>query len=139
MWTKTYSKTYPNVTKEQIWQLWANVNNWPTWDKELDFCKMEGAFETGNQFILKPKGGPTVKIMLSEVIPHQKFTDYTKFFGATMYDAHELTETPAGLQITHTSTVAGILSFLWVKLVANNVAASIPNQTDALVALARSL
>lgn len=138
MWVKSYSKVYPDVKKEAIWRLWADVNNWPTWDKELEYCQMDAPFTEGSQFILKPIKGPKVKITLSEVISHKKFTDYTQFPGAIMYDAHELEETPDGLRITSTITVKGFLSFIWRNLVAKKVAASVPKQMDALVELASS-
>lgn len=134
MWVKSYSKIYQGVKKEEIWQLWADVNNWPKWDKELEYCKMEAPFVKDSQFILKVVGGPKVKITLSEVIANEKFTDYCKFLGARMYDAHELEETKdGGVRITSTITVTGPLSFIWVNLVAKNVAHSVPKQMDALV------
>lgn len=133
MWIKSYNKVYRGVKKEDVWRIWSDVNNWPKWDKELEYCKMDNMFREGSQFILKPKGGPKVTITLSEVKPNEKFTDYCKFFGATMYDAHELEETSDGLRITNTITVTGPLSFIWVNLVAKNVANSIPKQMDALV------
>lgn len=136
MWVKSYSKIYPGVKKEAIWRLWTDVNNWPNWDKELEYCKMDGSFTVGSHFLLKPIKGPKVKITLSEVISDKKFTDYTKFPGAIMYDAHELEETANGLRITSTITVKGIFSFIWVNLVAKNVAKSVPKQMDALVNLA---
>lgn len=138
MWVKSYNKTYQGVTKEDVWRIWSDVNNWPRWDKELEYCKMDSLFIEGSQFILKPKAGPKVKIIISEVIPNEKFTDYCKFLGATMYDAHELTETSDGLRITNTITVTGPLSFIWVKLVAKNVAHSIPKHMDTLVDMAKN-
>jgi hypothetical protein len=139
MWIKSHSKIYKNVSKENIWLIWSDVNNWPKWDKELEYCKMDHSFVKGTQFILKPKSGPKVKITLSEVMPHRKFTDYCKFPGAIMVDDHELEETPEGVRITNTITVKGLLSFIWVRLVAKNVAKSIPINNDALVDLARTL
>lgn len=136
MWVKSYSKTYQGVKKEDVWRLWSDVNNWPTWDTELEYCKLDAPFTKGSHFILKPNKGPKVKITLSEVISNKKFTDYTKFPGAIMYDAHELEETPNGLRITSTITVKGVLSFIWANLVAKNVAAGVPKQMDALVELA---
>jgi hypothetical protein len=133
MWVKSYSKIYQGVKKEDVWRIWSDVNNWPKWDEELEYCKMDNMFIEGSQFILKPKGGPKVKITLSEVKPDEKFTDYCQFPGATMYDAHELEETPDGLRITSIITVTGPLSFIWVNLVAKNVANSIPKQMDLLV------
>lgn len=136
MWLKSYSKIFPGLKKEAVWQIWADVNNWPTWDKELEYCDMRGDFKVGNQFVLKPLGGPPVKIILSDVIDNERFTDYCKFPGAKMYDTHILEETQEGLRITNTIKVTGILSFIWVKLVAKNIAEGIPRQMEALVKLA---
>ncbi|MBX3708875.1 MAG: polyketide cyclase [Gammaproteobacteria bacterium] len=137
MWIKEYSKIYHGIKKEDIWQLWADVNNWPKWDKELEYCKMEAPFTQGSRFILKPAGGPKIEITLSHVTPNKKFTDYCKFLGATMYVDHELEETTNGLRIKSTITVTGILGFLWWQIVAKNVVNSVPKQMDALVELAR--
>lgn len=137
MWVKSYSKVYPAVKKEDIWRLWADVNHWPKWDKELEYCQLESSFINGSQFILKPLGGPKIKITLSEVIINQKFTNYCNFFGAIMYVAHELKEIPEGLCITHVIRVTGPLRFIWVNLIAKNVAKSAPKHMDILVDLAR--
>lgn len=138
MWVKQFSKVYKDIQKEAIWHAWADVNHWARWDSELEYCDLKGEFIQGEQFILKPRGGPKVKITLSTVITHEKFTDYCQFFGATMYDAHELTNEPDGLRITNTITITGPLAFLWLHLVAKKVARAVPIQTDNLVAFVRS-
>lgn len=138
MWTRTYSKTFKNVKKETVWQLWADVNNWPKWHRNLDYCQLEGAFTVGNHFILKPKGVKAVKIKLIEIEEGRKFTDCTTFFGAKMYDTHELEETKEGLRLTNTLKVTGPLGCLWIKLVAQNVADTVPQEMEVLVDLARS-
>ena len=71
--------------------------------------------------MLKPKGAPAVKIDIIELIENKRFTDCTKFWGAKMYDIHELEETKEGLRITSTVKVTGWLSYLWVMLVAKHV------------------
>jgi len=67
-----------------------------------------------------------------------KFTDCTKFPGAKMYDTHMMEETENGIRLSNKLVVTGILRLLWVKLVAKNVADTIPQEMDALVLLARS-
>lgn len=138
MWIRTHSKVYPDIKKKDIWNIWVDVNNWPQWHGDLDYCKMEGPFVVGNHFILKPKGAPATKIELIDIEEGRKFTDCTHFFGAKMYDTHEIAETTEGLILTNTLSVTGPLKFLWIKLIAQNVVASVPEEMDALVALARS-
>lgn len=138
MWTKTFTKEYKNISKEAIWEAWVDVKNWPKWDTELEHCEINANFEKGAGFILKPKGGPKVRLHLSEVVANTRFTDYCKFFGAVMYDAHELETLPNGqVKVTNTITVKGPFSFIWVNLVAKNVAKAVPEQTDNLIEYAR--
>lgn len=137
MWIRKYQKTFKGIKRKSIWRIWTDVNNWPTWHGDLDYCKLEGRFEIGNHFFLKPKGVSPVKIMLTEINEGYSFTDCTSFFGAKMYDTHALEETADGLKLTNTLVVTGTLKWLWIKLVAQNVAETIPEETEALVALAR--
>ena len=137
MWTSSFSRVYSGIKKEDIWRIWIDVNNWPKWHGDLDYCKMEGAFKVGNFFMLKPKGVKAVKIVLTEIEENRSFTDCTRFFGARMYDTHALEETPKGLKLTNTLVVTGPLKWLWIKLVAQNVADTVPEEMEALVKLAQ--
>lgn len=126
MWTRSYSVITKDATKEQMWKLFADVNNWHTWDEGIEFAQLEGRFEKGNHFILKPKGGPKLKVELLETNVNKSFLDVTRFPLAKMYDNHTFEETPAGLKITNTITVKGLLSFVWIKLVAQNIVNALP-------------
>lgn len=137
MWVRTYSKVYSGIKKEDVWRVWLDVNNWAKWHGDLDYCKMEGPFVVGNYFMLKPKGAPAVKIELVEIEEGKKFKDCTKFLGAKMYDTHEMEETKDGLRLTNTLVVTGPLKFFWIKLVAQNVANTVPEEMDALVEQAK--
>ncbi|MBK8516853.1 MAG: SRPBCC family protein [Saprospiraceae bacterium] len=128
MWTKSHSIQTNEVTKEQMWKLFADVNNWHNWDSGIEFAKLEGKFEKGNYFTLRPKGGPNVKVELVETNENHSFLDVTKFPLAKMYDSHTFEETKEGLKITNTISMKGILGFLWVKIVAQKIADTL--QTD---------
>lgn len=137
MWTRTYSKIFKNVKREDIWDIWTDINHWTDWHGDLDYCKLEGDFVVGNHFLLKPKGVSPVKIILTEIKQLSFFTDCTNFFGAKMYDTHAMEEVEDGIKITNTLVVTGPLRWLWVKLVAQNVANSVPEETKALIKLVR--
>jgi hypothetical protein len=126
MWTKSHSIVTKAVTKEQMWKLFADVNTWHTWDEGIEFARLEGKFEKGNHFTLKPKGGPKLKVELLETVVNKSFLDVTKFPLAKMYDNHTFEETADGLKITNTISVTGILSFLWIRLVAQNIVNALP-------------
>ncbi|MBK9566222.1 MAG: SRPBCC family protein [Saprospiraceae bacterium] len=139
MWTKSHSIVTKEVTKEQMWKLFADVNNWHTWDEGIEFAKMEGKFEKGNFFTLRPKGGPNVKVELLETVENKSFLDVTKFPLAKMFDNHTFEETPQGLKITNTISVTGVLGFLWRKIVAQKIVDSLPNDMQTQIKAASKL
>ncbi|HEU4791238.1 MAG TPA: polyketide cyclase [Flavobacterium sp.] len=139
MWTKSYSIVTNKVSKEQMWKLFSDVNNWHTWDTGIEFAKLEGKFEKGNHFMFQPKGGPKLKIGIVEAIENQNFTDFTKFPLAKMYGEHIFEDTPNGLKITTTMKVEGILSSLWIKLVAQKIVDTLPADMEAQIKTAAKL
>ena len=139
MWTRSHAIVTKDVTKEQMWKLFADVNNWHKWDKGIEYAKMTGKFEQGNWFELKPKGGPKVKIKLVETTENRSFTDFTQFPLAKMYGEHKFEETPNGLKITTTMTIKGPLAFLWRKIVAQDIVNGLPEEMPAQVKYASNL
>jgi hypothetical protein len=136
MWERSYSKVFKGINKETVWKIWTDINRWPSWHGDLEYCTLKGDFAVGNHFILKPKKAPPVKIDLIDIQDKKEFTDCTKFFGAKMYDTHSLEETEDGLKLSNRLVVTGPLKYFWILLVAKNVASSVPEETEALVKLA---
>jgi hypothetical protein len=139
MWKKVYSTVTKEATKEQMWKLWSDPNSWHLHDKGIEWAKLQGRFEKGNGITLKAKGGPEVKMDLAEVIEKKTYTDVTHFFLAEMWDEHTLEETPNGLKITNKLWVTGLLSFLWIKLVAGNIAKTMPTDFEDQIKRAKTL
>jgi hypothetical protein len=139
MWTKSHTIVTKDVTREQMWRLFANVNEWHTWDKEIEFAKLEGKFERGNYFLLRPNGGPNVKVKLLETVKDKSFLDVTEFPFAKMYDQHLFEDSDEGLKITNTITVKGLLTFLWVKIVAQKIADAMPDDMQEQIKAASKL
>lgn len=139
MWSKTYSITTNEVTKEQMWKLFADVNGWHTWDSGVENAQLNGQFEQGNHILLKPKSGPKIKIVLSKVVEKQLFITASSFPLGKIYHQHLFEETSDGLRISYTITVKGVLSFLWVKLIAQNLFNSIPKDVVKQINIAKAL
>lgn len=139
MWTQSHSIVTREVSKEQMWKLFSDVNNWTAWDKSVEFAKLEGPFEKGNFFMFQPKGGPKLKIGIVEAIENFNFTDLTRFPLAKMYGEHLLQETPEGLKITTTMKVKGPLGFLWKRLVAQKIVDSLPEDMEIQIQTAKDL
>ena len=139
MWSKTYSVTTDEVTREQMWKLFTNVNSWHIWDSGVENAQLNGQFEQGNHILLKPKSGPKIKIVLSIVVEKQLFITASSFPLGKIYHQHLFEETSDGLRISYTITVKGVLSFLWVKLIAQNLFNSISKDVVKQINIAKTL
>lgn len=138
MWTSEYKKEFKGVSDEAIWKAWVDVNNWPQWDRELETTRLEGAFEEGARFLLRPKGGPNVTIEITKVAAPYVFEDVTKFPLARMHDYHEIEKTAEGILLKSRISVTGPLGWLWKRIVAQGVADGVPAQMEALVDYVKS-
>jgi hypothetical protein len=49
MWKRTHSKVYQGVKKEDVWNVLTDINQWATWDGDLDSCTMQGPFCHGRR------------------------------------------------------------------------------------------
>ena len=81
MWKRSHSRVFKSVNKEAIWDCWTNVNNWHEWVPNIEYCRLDKPFVSGNHFTLKPKGARAVTVELVDVERGQKFTGCTRFFG----------------------------------------------------------
>ncbi|HAM98034.1 MAG TPA: polyketide cyclase [Marinilabiliales bacterium] len=139
MWTKSYTIVTKEVTKEQIWKLFTDINSWPVWNNQIELAKLEGKFEAGNHYLIQPKNGRIVKVTLLKVEENKHCLEFGTFPLAKMYYDHLIEETADGLKITNTIYVKGILSFLWVQLVVKKIAAEMPAHVQQQIKVASKL
>ena len=133
MWQKSYCKMYSGATKEDIWKVWIDVRAWPAWDNGLEKASIEGPFSGGSIIMLKPKRIHKIQLELTEVSYLDSFTICFRFWGARLWLLYTMQETDEGLALIATITVKGLLSYLWVFLIAKGIFKMIPEQTDNLV------
>lgn len=137
MYSRTHAVTVSDVTAQEVWAVWSDVNQWHRWQDDIEYARLDGPFATGSSFTFKPKGGPTLTLELTEVRPGQAFTDLTRFPLARMLDSHELRECDGQLEVRTTVTVSGPLALLWRKLVVEGIVRDLPAQTARLLERAR--
>jgi hypothetical protein len=133
MWTQSYSQTVKDLSAERVWSVWTDVNQWHTWQDDVEYARLDGQFESGNKIAFRPKGGPNVQLELTDVRKNSVFVDVTRFPFARMIDSHEIIERGDELEIKSTITMQGPLAFLWRKLVGEGVANGLPDQTRRLI------
>jgi hypothetical protein len=138
MWIKTHKTLAKNVTKEQIWTIWSDINVRHLWDLDTEWARLDGAFQVGCVFQFKPKGGPQLSMTITECTTLVSFTDCFKAPLCKLYGIHSMKETDNGLEITTSIKIVGALGFLLRKIIGEKVAAEVPAQTNELIKLAMS-
>ena len=135
MWESTFSAE-AQTTPEMVWDIWTDVEHWNQWDSGVQWCKMDGAFQTGTTGKLKPKEGPVSSLKLIEIVPFKKFVDQANLPLTKLLFIHELTLIRDKLKITHTIRMTGPLSFLFSRLIGAKLAKDLPRSVQNLARLA---
>lgn len=118
----------PNV----IFQKYSDVSNWSLWDREVKESSIDGNFESGNYGQLVPIKGPKATIYFSSVIPDRAFTVLSKLPFCTMIFGHELHAQAKATEVIHTVLFEGPLSFIFGRLIGNQIKANLPGTLKGL-------
>ncbi|PID70771.1 hypothetical protein CSB37_01655 [bacterium DOLZORAL124_38_8] len=137
MWSKKVT-IQTKAKREQIWKLWADVENWNKWDNEVEFSKINGKFETGVFGVLKPKNGPKSKFKIFSVSEPSEFAIEASLPFTKMYFTHLLEEKNGNLYLTHGIEMKGFLSFLFSRVVGKKLLESLPHSMKKLSDMAEN-
>ncbi len=135
MWYKKIT-IETNATREQIWKLWANVENWNSWDGQVKFSKLNGKFEKGTYGVLKPVKSPKSKFKLVSVENLRAFTTRSYLPLAKMDFTHELHEKEGQLYITHGIKITGVFTFLFSRIIGAKIIEELPKAMETLSKMA---
>ncbi|MEU7423740.1 polyketide cyclase [Streptomyces sp. NPDC040750] len=89
MWEYEHS-IETGAAPEAIWRLWADVENWGTWNAEIEKIEMNGPFAAGTQITMTPPGDDPVLLRVAEVVEHELFVDEARFDGLLLRTVHRI-------------------------------------------------
>jgi len=121
-----------------IFQIYADVSNWHTWDPDTRKASLDGPFEVGTRGRLTPTQGNTVPMLLTERVPDQCFTVESRILLFRMRFEHELRPVAGGTEATHRVTFSGLLSVVLGPMLCKRLNAGLPVTLARLKALAES-
>ena len=89
MWEYEHS-IETSATPEAIWRLWADVENWGTWNAEIEKIEMSGPFAAGTQIAMTPPGDDPVLLRIAEAVEDELFIDEASFNGLLLRTTHQI-------------------------------------------------
>jgi len=120
-----------NASKETIFAHYADVANWPVWDKEIKAVTLDG-LHVGSTGSLQPRSGPKAMIMISELTTNTSFTVTSKLPLCKMQFGHELTSMGETTKATHSVGFSGPLAFLFRRLIGREIKRTLPTTLQGL-------
>lgn len=139
MWQRSFSTETSEVTRQQVWTVLSDINNWKDWGDDLEWTQLEGPCKLNAKFLLKPKGGPLTKLSITKYDRPNVFADVAYLPLGKMHTTHTLTETSQGIKLQVDVLISGLLSFLWVKVIGQKQVQEGQSQLKALIQKAKSI
>lgn len=128
-----------DVPGQAFFERWADMATWPVWNTDTAWVRLDGQFRTGATGVLKPKGGPATRFVITSLVPGREFTDVSLLIGAKLTFEHRVTEEPDGrTTVSVHVTIAGPLAFLWNAVLGKGIAESLGADLSRLEAAART-
>ena len=114
---------------------WVDHDTWPQWSPDTEWVRVDGSAVAGTRGVLKPKGGPKVKFVISACTPGREYTDTSMLPGARLVFQHTAVPSGTGSRLDVLVTMSGPLSWLWAKIMGGGFRDSAQADLDRLVAL----
>ena len=135
MWRAQY-EMLTDVPPQTLHDAITDINNWNKWDAGLEYTRLDGSARPGAMFILKPKGGPKVRMSIDDIAAF-RLVDTAHLLGAKLRTTHEYIPTGSQTLVRFGIEVWGPLEFLWRRLLGEAQIKEAPAQLAAFVAYAR--
>jgi hypothetical protein len=131
MLIKTITKE-TTKTSQEIWSVYKDVSNWKTWDNAVISSELFGDFAVGTKGVLKPKGGPSAKFILTEVTENKSFSDRSFLPLAHIDFIHTIEDLGSKRKITHTIEMGGFLAPVFKLLIGKTLASGLEEAVETI-------
>ena len=121
------------ATPSAFFAKWIDHKSWSDWSPDTDWVRLDGAVSLGAHGVMKPKGGPKLKFVISALAQDQEYTDCTSLFGACILFRHLAEATSSGTDLRVAVAVDGPLSRVWAVILGKNFRQSAQADLDRLV------
>lgn len=127
-----------SATPSQVWQVLQDVENWKSWDHELEESTIEGPFQAGSTGRVKLKNGPHLKTILTYVEPLKVFVQEAKLFLAKAVMTHIIAQVDGKTYVTFQTEIQGSLALFYTWLLGYSIRQKIPVEMKEMLKKAES-
>ena len=119
---------------EVLWQRWADVPGWPAWNAGVARAELDGPFAAGTSFTMTPPEGEPIRMVLTEVVPGERFTDVMDAGDVVVTTVHRLEALDAGgTRVVYRTEITGPAADVVGPELGPQITADFPDVLAALV------
>ena len=133
MITLAHAAAQSTSTPSQFFARWIDHDSWSEWAPDIQWVRLTGPVAEGTRGVLKPKGGPAAKFVISALVTDREYTDTSKLPGATLVFQHLVSPSPTGADLEVRVTLDGPLARLWAAILGKGFASTAPADLERLV------
>jgi hypothetical protein len=127
------------ISPTQIWKIWEDVENWKTWDREIELTRIDGPFQAGTTGATKFVGTPLFKTLLTHVEPYKLVVQEAYVFCAKVVSTQLLSQVAGKTQVTFQIEVRGPMSFFYACMLRRFIKKKIPVEVETMLKRAEAL
>ncbi|MEV7660480.1 SRPBCC family protein [Paenarthrobacter sp. NPDC089316] len=137
MWDYEHS-IQTSAAPEDIWRLWADVENWGDWNPGVERIEIDGPFAPGTNILMTPPGEDPIPLRVAEVEAGELFVDEARFDDLLLRTVHRMEKLDGGrVRIVYRMEITGDGADQVGPAIGPGITADWPETMAALVERAR--
>lgn len=102
------------ASKEAVWRMWTNVQNWPLYDTSLESVEFDGEVAPGKRGVMIGKNGMRIPFEIVEFKEGEQMVVQVDKLGAKMQGSHRVESTEEGTKIVFEASLRGFMAW-WYR------------------------
>jgi hypothetical protein len=127
------------ATPIQIWKIWEDVENWKSWDQEIELSQIDGSFQAGTTGSTKFVGTPLFKTLLTQVEPHKLVVQEAYLSFAKVVSYQSMRQVDGKTEMTFQVEIRGPLSLFYACILGRFIKKKIPTEMEEMLKRAKTL
>lgn len=126
------------ATPMQIWKIWQDVENWKTWDEQIELSQLDGPFQTGTPGCTKFIRTPLFKTLLTQVDPYKLVVQEAYLSFAKVVSYQSMRQVDDKTEVTFQVQIRGPLSFVYACMLRRFIKKKIPPEMEKMLKRAQA-
>jgi uncharacterized protein YndB with AHSA1/START domain len=138
MWAVEHS-IETSALPEQVWRLWADVENWPEWNSDIERIELDGSFTAGARIVMTPPGREAIELRIAEAVEPVLFVDEASLDDVVIGTTHRVERVgDERSRVTYRMEISGPAADTLGPQLGPAISADFPQTLAALVARAEA-